>query len=99
MGLFGLGRKKVYVQEHHHHHHTTVQQQTAVVAAPTPPPPQRRPRMPACRNCHSSLRTQLATTQKGVHYGRQYYVCIGCPRSPDSNGRSWIVWADQLVSQ
>lgn len=62
---------------------------TAIIAAPAP-------RLPACRKCSSSQRTQLATTQKGANIGRKYYTCIGCP-APDSGGRSFIVWADQIT--
>ncbi|OBT67213.1 hypothetical protein VE03_02774 [Pseudogymnoascus sp. 23342-1-I1] len=80
MGLFS--RKK----EVHNHFH----QQTTVVVAPP------APRLPACRMCSSSQRTQLATTQKGPNTGRKYYICIGCP-APESTGRSWIVWADQIT--
>lgn len=62
---------------------------TAVIATPAT-------RLPACRTCSSSQRTQLATTQNGPNIGRKYYVCIGCP-APESGGRSWIVWADQIT--
>lgn len=102
MGLF-TRKKKVEVHNHYHTYSQTVcnpscsalyiysnpLSKTAIVATPTA-------RLPACRNCSSSQRTQLAITQKGPNIGREYYVCIGCP-APKSQGRSWIVWADQIT--
>ncbi|KAF1834709.1 hypothetical protein BDW02DRAFT_324959 [Decorospora gaudefroyi] len=84
MGWFTKKPKEI-----HNHYHTTTYQQTTV----SPPPK----RLPACRKCNSSSRTQLAITQnEGPNHGRGYYVCIGCP-APGSKGRSWIVWADSIV--
>ncbi|KAF7503719.1 hypothetical protein GJ744_003344 [Endocarpon pusillum] len=85
MGLFSRKKK----EEVHNHFHTYQQQTTTIVATPAT-------RLPACRNCNSSQRTQLAVTQYGPNTGRKYYVCIGCP-APGSGGRSWIVWANQIT--
>ena len=95
MGLFSRKTKDVHV----HIYQPTVSTLSPSVPLITQANPSLKPapRLPACRMCCSSQRTQLATTQQGLHKGRQYYVCIGCPAPEASRGRSWIVWADQIT--
>ena len=103
MGLFGLTRKSkkpVIINEYYTYNtptYNTSATATAIVSAPVQPSYQAQARLPSCRSCYSSQRTQLSVTQKGANVGREYYVCIGCP-AEGSKGRTWIVWADQLVS-
>ncbi|KAF9701435.1 hypothetical protein EKO04_000878 [Ascochyta lentis] len=92
MGLFSRKKPPAIINNYHNTYQQTTA--TAVVAAPIPAA---RPRLAACRNCYSAQRTQLLVTKWGANAGREYYICIGCP-AEGSGGKSWIVWADQLVS-